>query len=224
MKHFKKITALLLAVMLLALAACGSTNQPNADVEPTNAGIQTPSPSVQPSSTTTPEETNPPEETGGKTLVVYFSWSGNTQTIAGEIQAQTGGDIFQLVPVTAYSTDYNTVLDQAQAEQRENARPEITGSIENLEDYDTIFVGFPNWWGDMPMILYTFFDSYDLSGKTIAPFVSSGGSGFSNTLSAMEELEPNATFLDGLSLSSSASAAPAERVSQWLSEIGLVTN
>ncbi|MDO4567069.1 MAG: flavodoxin [Oscillospiraceae bacterium] len=227
MRYFKTTIALLLALTLMfALVACGTTSPTPGESDNTN-DISSESPPQTPDSTTEPEETTEPEgatepdESSSNMLVVYFSWSGNTETIAGEIQTQTGADIFELVPATPYSTDYNTVLDEAQAEQRDNARPEITGSIENIEDYDTIFVGFPNWWGDMPMILYTFFDTYDLSGKTIAPFVSSGGSGFSNTRAAMQELEPDATFLDGLSLSSSASASPADRVASWLSDIGI---
>lgn len=162
-----------------------------------------------------------PEETGAKALVIYFSWSGNTKTIAGEIASQTGADTFELVPVIPYSTDYNTVLDEAQNEQSENARPEITGGIENFASYDVVYLGFPNWWGDMPMILYSFLDAYDLSGKTIAPFVSSGGSGFSGTLRTIAGLEPGATITDGLSLSSSASQNPGGAVTEWLTKIGL---
>ena len=153
--------------------------------------------------------------------MIYFSRSGNTETIAGEIASQTGADTFKLEPATAYSTDYNTVLDEAQAEQRADARPEIVGSIENFDSYDVIYLGFPNWWGDMPMILYSFLDDYDLSGKAIAPFVSSGGSGFSGALSAIASAEPGATITDGLSLSSSASQNPGSAVTDWLADIGL---
>ena len=155
---------------------------------------------------------------GKKALVVYFSWSGNTRSIANEIQAQTGADIFELVSTTPYSSDYNTVLNEAKTEQSNQARPKISGTISNFDSYDVVYVGFPNWWGDMPMILYSFFDEYDLSGKTIAPFVSSGGSGFSGALATMKSLEPGAQVLDGLSLSSSASARPQNAVSEWLSK------
>ena len=95
------------------------------------------------------------------------------------------------------------------------------GGIENFESYDVIYLGFPNWWGDMPMILYSFLDGYDLSGKTIAPFVSSGGSGFSGALRAIASAEPGASLTDGLSLSSSASQTPGGAVADWLAEIGL---
>ena len=159
-------------------------------------------------------------ETTSKSLVVYFSWSGNTENVAKSIQTQTNSDLFEIVPKTPYSDDYNTVVDLAQEEQKNNARPEIADVIENIEQYDVIYVGFPNWWGDMPMILYTFFDTYDLSGKTIAPFCTSGGSGLSNTVNEMKELEPNATVTSGLHIGSAASSNPDDAVSQWLNEIG----
>ena len=159
--------------------------------------------------------------TDAKALVVYFSWSGNTKAVAEAIQSQTGSELFEIVPQTPYSDDYNTLLDDAQEEQSTDARPAISGTIENLEQYDVIFVGYPNWWGDMPMILYTFFDSYDLSGKTIAPFCTSGGSGLSGTVNTIKALEPNATVTDGLHIGSSAASNPDGAVSSWLSEIGL---
>lgn len=159
-------------------------------------------------------------ETTSKSLVVYFSWSGNTENVAKSIQTQTNSDLFEIVPKTPYSDDYNTVVDLAQEEQKNNARPEIADVIENIDQYDVIYVGFPNWWGDMPMILYTFFDTYDLSGKTIAPFCTSGGSGLSNTVNEMKELEPNATVTNGLHIGSAASSSPDDAVSQWLNEIG----
>ena len=159
-------------------------------------------------------------ETTSKSLVVYFSWSGNTENVAKSIQTQTNSDLFEIVPKTPYSDDYNTVVDLAQEEQKNNARPEIADVIENIEQYDVIYVGFPNWWGDMPMILYTFFDTYDLSSKTIAPFCTSGGSGLSNTVNEMKELEPNATVTSGLHIGSAASSNPDDAVSQWLNEIG----
>lgn len=97
------------------------------------------------------------KEAISKSLVVYFSWSENTQNIAGEIQKQTNSDIFEIVPEVTYSDDYDTVVDDV----KEQARPKI----KNIDEYETIYVGYPNWWGDMPMILYTFFEDYDLSNK-----------------------------------------------------------
>ena len=116
----------------------------------------------------------PETETGSNSLIVYFSWSGNTESVANEIQAQTGGDIFEIVPAESYTDDYDALLDIAQEEQANGARPAIAETVENFEQYDTVYFGFPNWWGDMPMILYTFLDEYDFSGKTIALFGSYG--------------------------------------------------
>ena len=150
--------------------------------------------------------------------MVYFSWSGNTENVAKSIQRQTDSDIWEIIPVTPYSDDYDTVVDLVQKEQSTDARPAISGSIENIEQYDVIYVGYPNWWSDMPMILYTFFDTYDLSGKTIAPFCTSGGSGLSGTVNEIKELEPNAVVTDGLHIGSSSSADPDNAVSDWLEQ------
>lgn len=169
----------------------------------------------------TPEIVDASSEKGSESLVVYFSRSGNTENVAKSIQSQTNSDIFELVPVTPYSDDYDTVADVAQEEQSSNARPAISETIENIQQYDVIYVGFPIWWGDMPMILYTFFDTYDLSEKTIAPFCTSGGSGLSDTVNEIRSLEPNATVLDGLHIGSESSSQPDEAVSQWIREIGI---
>ncbi len=168
-----------------------------------------------------PEIVDASSEKGSESLVVYFSRSGNTENVAKSIQSQTNSDIFELVPVTPYSDDYDTVADVAQEEQSSNARPAISETIENIQQYDVIYVGFPIWWGDMPMILYTFFDTYDLSEKTIAPFCTSGGSGLSDTVNEIRSLEPNATVLDGLHIGSESSSQPDEAVSQWIREIGI---
>ena len=100
-------------------------------------------------------------------LVVYFSHTGNTETVANFIHEAVGGDIVKLETEEQYTDNYNDLLDIAQEEQNENARPALSTKINNIEDYDTIFLGYPIWWGDMPMALYTFLDEYDLSGKTI---------------------------------------------------------
>ena len=167
-------------------------------------------------------ETTPAGADGSNALVVYFSWSGNTENVANAIAEQTGADVFEIIPEEAYIDDYNTLLDIATEEKESGARPAIAGSIEDISQYDIIYVGFPNWWSDMPMILYTFFDSYDLSGKTIAPFCTSGGSGLSGTVSSIRELEPEADVLDGLHIGSSAASDPDQAVSDWLESLGLM--
>lgn len=204
----KLVAAFMLFMIIFSLAACSSNK---ASDESSSAASK---PSGQNDSSVT-------TETDYKALVVYFSWSGNTENVAKSIQAQTGADIFEIVPRTPYGDDYDTVVDLAQEEQQNNARPAISGSIENIEQYDVIYVGFPNWWGDMPMILYTFFDTYDLSGKTVALFCTSGGSGLSGTVNEVKALEPNATVTEGLHIGSGSSSDPDSDVSQWLSSNGI---
>lgn len=159
-------------------------------------------------------------EAGGGALIAYFSWSGNTEAVAQEIQEQTGADLFEIVPAEPYTDDYDELLDIAREEQSDNARPEIAETAD-LSAYDTVYLGFPNWWGDMPMILYTFLDEYDLSGKTIAPFNTSGGSGFSDSLDTIAEMEPDAEIKEGLSLGSRETESCAGDVAKWLADIGM---
>lgn len=221
----KKFASVFMAFALLfSLTACSRTNSAAASSVP-QSRQQSSSPAVDPIVPDPGSESaaakSEAAQTGPRSLVVYFSRSGNTERVAQSIQSQTDADIFEIVPATPYSDDYDTVLDQAQAEQSENARPAIAGRVENIADYDVIYVGYPIWWGDMPMLLYTFFDSYDLSGKTIAPFCTSGGSGLSGTVDAIKELEPNAEVTEGLHIGSGASSGAEQAVSEWLSEIGV---
>ena len=101
-------------------------------------------------------------------------------------------------------------------EQNQNARPELLNTIDNLDEYDTIFVGYPNWWGDMPMILYTFFEQHDFSNKTIIAFNTHGGSGFSSTISTIRELEPDAEVVEGLSISRNHIQDAENEIVEWV--------
>lgn len=218
----KKIFSILMVFTLMfSLAACSSNTNEEETSSSTQESSSQSSVITEEQNTSSESTGEPTDETGTKSLVVYFSWSGNTENVAKSIQSQTDSDIFKIVPATPYSNDYDTVVDLAQEEQRNNARPAISGSIDNIDQYDVVYVGFPNWWGDMPMILYTFFDTYDLSGKTVALFCTSGGSGLSNTVNEVKELEPNATVTEGLHIGSSSSSDPDDAVSEWLSKIGL---
>ena len=220
----KKIISLFMVLtMVLSLAAC-STNQSPSESTPEESSSQT------------NESTPTPSNTNGKNLVVYFSMPdnvddstvvidgetlGNTQYMAYVIQETVGADIFRIEPETPYPTDHDELVDLASEEQSNNARPAIKDTIENFDTYENIFVGYPNWWGDMPMALYTFLDTYDLSGKTVIPFVTSGGSGFSGTIAAIEEAEPEATLLDGLSLSGDSVDRAGDEITVWLDGLGL---
>lgn len=146
--------------------------------------------------------------------------TGNTGVVASVIADLTGADTFSIRTVESYPDNYNDTIDQGQEEQQEDVRPELSGQIENLDSYDTIFLGYPNWWGDMPMAIYSFLDEYDLSGKTIVPFVTSGGSGFSGSVEEIEDAEPDAEVLEGLSLSDSEATDAQRDVEEWLGELG----
>ena len=150
-------------------------------------------------------ELNAQTQGGKKILVAYFSWGGNTRGIAQKIEAQlkTQGasvDVFVIEPVKAYSSNYNTCLEEAQRDQRAQARPPLKNSIANMAQYDTIILGYPNWWASIPMPIATFLESYDFSGKTIIPFCSHGGGRFGKSLTAIAKLAPRAKLAEGLSV------------------------
>ncbi len=217
----KWISMFLLCTLLGALTACGSGTAKEPEKEPsqTDASGQEAEDTKEPAAAAAESESgeeSPSDGEGKKELVAYFSWSGNTENVANSIAAQTGADIFKIVPAEPYVDDYDELLDIATKEKQDGARPEIVDTIENFEQYDVVYVGYPNWWSDMPMILYTFFDSYDFSGKTIAPFCTSGGSGLSGTVNSIKELEPEAEVLDGLHIGGSASSDPDSAVKEWL--------
>ena len=158
---------------------------------------------------------------GGGTLIAYFSWSGNTKQLAQIIQTETGGELFEIAPATPYTEDYNTLLDVAQQEQADNARPELASQVENWDSYDTVFVGYPDWWSDAPMLIYSFLESYDWAGKTLIPFCTSGGSGFGRSLDKLPNSAPGATILEGFHVNGSSVDGAGEDVTAWLSGLGL---
>ena len=230
----KKWTALLLALaMALSLAACGSSNQENTPEPPASVSGSTGEETSDPTGTETPAEESteaPAEETAESetpttedstsVLIAYFSWSGNTEQVAQIIQQETGGDLFEVTPATPYTDDYNELLDIAQQEQSDNARPELASQVENWEQYDTIFVGYPNWWSDAPMAVYTFLESYDWSGKTLVPFNTSASGGFGRSLSGLEESAAGASILDGISFTERTLGDAQSEVTAWLDELG----
>ena len=231
----KKWTSLLLALaMALSLAACGNSNQENSPEPPASASGSTTEETSAPTDTETPAEepTEEPSEepaeretsTAGDSssvLIAYFSWSGNTEQVAQIIQQETGGDLFEIAPATPYTDDYNELLNIAQQEQSDNARPELAGQVENWEQYDTIFVGYPNWWSDAPMAVYTFVESYDWDGKTLIPFNTSASGGFGRSLSGLEESASGATILEGISFTEHTLGDAQSEVTAWLDGLGL---
>lgn len=233
--------------LALGLTACG--NAQASDVRE-NTQAQTSMAAVTEQNTETKGEessveTGTVQTADGKSLVVYFSVPettnadnmsaeeeystvvidgevlGNTQYVAHVIQENTGADIFRIEPVTPYPMDHAELEEVATEEKRSNAMPEIAAEIENPEQYTTIFLGYPNWYGDMPRIIYSFLEQYDLSGKTIVPFVTSGGSGFSNTISTIANLQPNATVItDGYSVTRNKVQDAEQEMIAWVNDLG----
>ena len=159
-----------------------------------------------------------------KVLVVYFSHGGNTQKLAKEISDQVGGDFRRIEPVNAYP-EGDELYDYTEQEQADDARPEIQDLNIDMSKYDTVFIGYPIWWYTYPQVILTFFDNYDLTGKTIAPFVTHGGSGMSGTEDDMREYlsDKDVTVLDGLAVSrNDIEEDQSQTVTNWLEKLGFI--
>lgn len=215
-----KRRAFLALCAALALSACAGKAQ--------TAGSGTAGESASAGSAASPEPTEPeasPAAAEGKSLVIYFSATGNTAKVAQAIISQTGADSFEIVPAEPYTdADLNYSDDSCRANREQNdagARPEISGSIENFEQYGTIYIGFPIWWGTIPRIINTLLDTYDFGGKTVLPFCTSGGSGISAAAGAIADAELEADVKTGLRLSASAANDCAAEVAAWIEECGV---
>ena len=159
-----------------------------------------------------------------KVLVVYFSHGGNTQKLAKEISDQVGGDFRRIEPVNAYP-EGDELYDYTEQEQADDARPEIQDLNIDMSKYDTVFIGYPIWWYTYPQVILTFFDNYDLTGKTIVPFVTHGGSGMSGTEDDMREYlsDKDVTVLDSLAVSrNDIEEDQSQTVTNWLEELGFI--
>lgn len=152
---------------------------------------------------------------GKRVLIAYFSWSGNTQRVAQEIQNITGGDIFRIEPVTPYPTDYTECTEVALAERDNDARPAIAYTVENWDDYDIVFIGCPVWWHTAPMIISTFAESYGFEGKTVVPFCTYASTYRDETLQKIVDLTPDAFHLTGFGARSGSTSG----VQSWLDTI-----
>lgn len=215
----KKVIAVIGAVIIIAVVGILVYMFTNSNIESTNNNNNESNNQVQ-NNNNDNNVSSDDTTSDGNILILYFSMTGNTEAVANFIHDEVGGDIVKLETQETYPDDYNDLLDVAQEEQSENARPELSTTIDNLDDYDTIFLGYPIWWGDMPMAIYSFLDNYDLSGKTIAPFVTSGGSGLSGTLSNIKNEEPNANVVEGLSIYDSDARSSRNDVVDWLNGLG----
>lgn len=233
MKTKKKVLAVVLIMAVLtSLVACGD----NKAADSTNTANN------QSDSSDRSSKTEQSVSTDGKVLVAYFAVAENSDVdaassasvsdvngetkgrmtaLAEMIQEKTGGDLFSIKTSVKYPGDGGKLVDYAQEEQDQDARPELTTHIDNLDDYSVVFVGFPTWWYDMPQILYSFFDEYDFSGKTIIPFNSHNGSQFSGTIEAIQKLEPDAAVItDGFTVNERDVPNAKSDMDEWLSDLG----
>lgn len=207
MKKLKKIFALSCALLMaVTITACGTSESSN---------------NSESKQTTEAEETTQAADTN--VLVAYFSATGNTKTVAEQIADVTGGELYEIEPAEPYTSedlDYNNDDCRANLEMNDDtARPEIAVAIENIEQYDTIYLGYPIWWGNAPRIMNTFVETYDLSGKTVVPFCTSGGSGISTSVDTLQKLAGDGiTWMEGQRFDRDVSA---DEISQWIDEMGL---
>jgi flavodoxin len=160
--------------------------------------------------------------TNNKILVTYFSHSGNTREIALQIKEATGADVFEIVPVHPYPTNYNAVVAQAEQELKADYRPKLKSAVSNIASYDVIFVGSPNWWSAIAPLVMTFLSSHDFSGKTIVPFITHEGSGLGRSVRDVKRLAPGATVLEGQSFRGHDVKDAQNDVLKWLREIKLL--
>ena len=204
---------LMISCMALSLCGCGASDEPqeSSDTEGNSKEIKEDS----------------------KILIAYFSRAdenyavgyiekGNTAIIAEMIADETGGELFHIERATPYSADYDECTDEAKQEQNENARPALAED-KDISEYDMIFLGYPIWWGDMPMPVYTFLEGHDFSGKTIIPFCTHAGSGLSGTGKSIENICVDSKVLDGLSIrgedAQNSQDKAREAVKEWLDSL-----
>ena len=237
----KKMIAILLAAALsLSLAACGNSgNEPSSNTAPSSESSQSQKPA------SIPEESSPSgqdENVGNENiLVAYFSWAdnailaedvdavaspsviapGNVQELAGWVQEETGGDLFAIRVTEPYPSDWDECLARANQERGDQARPALQEQVENLEQYDTVFLGYPNWWYGVPMALLTFLEENDLSGKRVYLFCSHGTGGLSNSVEIITEAIPNATISNNIfdCYEEEASSSQGD-IQSWVAELG----
>ena len=237
----KRILTVVIAMAVLGtLTACGNENE--AERESSSAVVSQKESSGQRNETGQENQSGQNVSTDGKVLVAYFAVAENSDVdavssasvsdvdgetkgrmtaLAEMIQEKTGGELFSIKTSVKYPGDGGKLIEYAQEEQDKDERPEITSHIDNLDDYQVIFVGFPTWWYDLPQIMYSFFDEYDFSGKTIIPFNSHNGSQFSGILETIQELEPDATVItDGFTVNERDVPAAKGDIDAWLSDLG----
>ena len=156
-----------------------------------------------------------------KILIAYFSWSGNTKAVAEAIHSRTGGDMYEIVPETPYSQNYSATVDKAKQEQQNNARPALKNKLTDISQYDLIFIGYPNWWGSLPMPVATFMEGCSWQGKTVAPFFTHGGGGVQNCDHDLRKLAAGANVTEYLCLSGNRARNSQGEIDTWLHKLAL---
>lgn len=224
----KKLTALLLSVVLvLSLAACGSANKPASSTTQPETSAPTEQPATEPSesSSTAPAESEPETQTEtGKTLVVYYSASGNTERVAKDIAEAAGADLFEIVPTEVYtSEDLNWTNSDSRVSREhddESLRdvPLTTTEVPDWDSYDTVFIGYPIWWGIAAWPVDTFVKNNDFTGKTVIPFATSSSSGMGQSGSLLADMAGTGEWQEGQRFSSGVSS---DDVQSWVNGLGL---
>lgn len=232
----KKIFTLMLAgIMLLGVTACGNSagTETQTSSEPASeqdyvaaeSGISDTAASEETNDENSESEASETKQTDsdvGNILVAYFSATGTTKGVAETLAEGLGADIYEITPADPYTDedlDYNDNQSRSTLEMNDtSARPEISGSVENMDSYDIVFVGYPIWWYDAPRIMSTFVESYDFSGKTVIPFCTSGGSSIGESGSNLEALANGGTWLDGTRLQGGASW---DDIKEWVDGLGI---
>lgn len=238
----KVIMMLLTGIMAVSMSACSSQEEPSDDVQQAVQDEETQEDGEEQSENVS-EGNAEMAESGSNILVAYFTYAenaelpdgidasasasiqtgssgitGNTGIAASMISEALGADLFSIQTVEQYPGSYDDTIDQGQEEQSEGARPELASEIEDISQYDTVFLGYPNWWGDMPMAVYSFLDEYDLSGKTVIPFATSASSGLGESGQLLADMAGTGDWQEGQRFRSGVDEAD---VQEWVNGLGL---
>ena len=220
----QKYTLLLLCSILLPLvaASCSDEENGNSDITDINDFVDGDNHNILVVYFSEPLPDNGVDAvTSASRVTVDGDVYGSVQYMATVIAETTRADLARIRTVIPYAENFDELAERADYERQNDVRPEITVPIDDFNSYDVIFVGYPIWWYQMPMALYTFFDEYDFTDKTIIPFSSHGGSSWSGTREDIAELEPGATMVDGYSISRNSVAGSADGIREWLGRIGM---
>lgn len=214
----KKMAAVLCMILSMAVLFCAcSSNKDEAKQENTTTEDNKEIKSSKKETTKKAETT----KKQNKILVAYFSWSGNTEKIAKMIAEDTDADLFKIETKTAYTDDYDKLVDQAQEEKDKDIRPELKNKVKNFDQYETVFLGYPIWWSDVPMAVNTFMESYDWEGKNVVPFCTHGGSAFGSSLTSVKNGTKKAKVLKGFEVEGSEAENAKSDVLKWIKNLNL---